>query len=324
MQDLRAELVATIRWQVAGCLSLGAPFYSELCEELARDVLADGPTWDLLAPFASEPFEAAYVLRLLGGVHRLVLSGHADAIAAHFPTEGDGNAREAMQAIRSVIADPPREIIDALSRPPQTNEVGRSAALASGVLVIAAHTGLPLRLREIGSSGGLNLRLDHYWYEQGGEGWGDPSSSIRFVDMWERGTPPFLPGALVDDRRGCDRDPVDVTTRDGALKLLSYVWPESTDGWLAFVTRSTSRGGSPHSSTGRTSTTGCRRSSSRSSRTRRWLSFTRSSGSTSTMRPARSSPPRSSTRARTRLETVRSPGCGSNRTRRPTYRPSYA
>ena len=230
MQDLHAELVATIRWQVAGCRALGATFYAELCEELERDVEADGPTWDLLAPYASASFEAAYVLRLLGGTHRLVLSGQADAIAAHFPNDGgDGDAREAMNALRDVLADPPPEIFDALSRPPQTNEVGRSAALASGLLVIAEETGLPLRLREIGSSGGLNLRLDRYWHEQDGAGWGDPASSVRFVDMWQAGAPPFRSGAVVKDRRGCDRDPIDATTRDGALKLLSYVWPESTE-----------------------------------------------------------------------------------------------
>jgi len=41
---------------------------------------------------ADAPFEAAYVLRLLGGVHRMVLSGAAPDVAAHFPsTGGDGD-----------------------------------------------------------------------------------------------------------------------------------------------------------------------------------------------------------------------------------------
>jgi hypothetical protein len=187
----------------------------------------DGPVARILAPYADATREAAYVLRLLGGIHRLVLSGGAPALAAHFPsTGGDGDARAAMAALRELLADPPPMVTDALSRPPQTNEVGRSVALASGLLVIARAVGLPLSLREIGSSGGLNLRVDAYWYEQESEGWGEADSPVRFVDLWRGGTPPFTAGATVVDRRGCDRDPVDPTSDEGALTLLSYVWPE--------------------------------------------------------------------------------------------------
>ena len=85
---------------------------------------------------------------------------------------------------------------------------------------------MPLRLREIGSSGGLNLRPDSYWYEQDGQGWGNDHSTVRFVDLWRGGSPPFAHGFDVADRRGCDRDPIDATSRGGGLTLLSYVWPE--------------------------------------------------------------------------------------------------
>jgi hypothetical protein len=49
---------------------------------------------------------------------------------------------------------------------------------------------------------------------------------VRFVDAWEGGAPPFAPGAVILDRRGCDRDPIDSSSDDGALTLLSYIWPE--------------------------------------------------------------------------------------------------
>jgi len=117
-------------------------------------------------------------------------------------------------------------VFEMLDRPPQTNEVGRAAALASGLLVIADRVGLPLHLRELGASAGLNLRMDSYWYQQGGRGWGDEASPVRFVDLWEGGDPPFDAPAEVVDRRGCDRNPIDVSDPDGALTLLSYVWPE--------------------------------------------------------------------------------------------------
>jgi hypothetical protein len=124
------------------------------------------------------------------------------------------------------MAVPPAIVLDAMTRPPQTNEVGRSAALMSGLLVLARDLGLPLRLREMATSAGLNLRLDAYRYEQGGEGWGRADSPVRFADLWSDGTPPFAADVEIVDRRGCDRDPIDATTDDGALKLLSYVWPE--------------------------------------------------------------------------------------------------
>src|SRR5262249_4531229 len=104
------------------------------------------------------------------------------------------------------------------------NEVGRSAVLVGGFLIVARESGLPLRLLELGTSAGLNLRFDRYWYEARGATFGDPGSAVRFVDLWDR-PPPFSTGLLIAERTGCDRDPIDATTEDGAITLLSYVWP---------------------------------------------------------------------------------------------------
>ncbi len=232
MED-RATLLATIRWQGAGFVgwgALGSPFYAALCDELAVDAERDGPVARVIAPFGDAPFQAAYVLRLLGGLHRLVLAGAAPELAAHYPSVGgDGDARATFAVMRELLDDPPEMVLDALLRPPQTNEVGRSIALASGLLVIADAVRMPLRLREIGASGGLNLRPDLYWYEQDGQGWGSQGSTVRFVDLWRGGAPPFAAGADIADRRGCDRDPIDVCSDDGAQTLLSYVWPEPAE-----------------------------------------------------------------------------------------------
>src|SRR5262249_38169107 len=109
------------------------------------------------------------------------------------------------------------------------NEVGRSAALVPGFLTVAAATGLPLRLLEVGSSAGLNLRVDGYWYEQRGASWGDPDSGVRFVDLWPDASPPLSVAGTIADRRGCDRDPIDATDPESTARLLSYVWPDQTD-----------------------------------------------------------------------------------------------
>jgi hypothetical protein len=221
------QLVEALRWQAAGCAELGCPFYERLCTGLIADVQEDGAASRLLAPFAGESLNAAYVLRFLGGLHRLVLAGSAPALAAHYPSVGgDGDAAAALDAIRALADVPRHELLDALTRPPQTNEVGRSIALASGLLHVARHTARPLRLREIGTSGALNLRPELYWYEQAGQGWGNAASPVRFIDLWEGATPPLDARLEIVDRRGCDPDPIDVTSHDGALTLMSYVWPE--------------------------------------------------------------------------------------------------
>jgi hypothetical protein len=226
VSDAARGVADNMRLQAIGCRRMGSPFYAALLELMADDVEAGGPVWTLLEPHAHEPFDAAYPIRLLAGVHRMVLAGAAPALAAHFPTTGgDGDAGATWPDYRDLVAARPEAVLDTLRRPPQTNEVGRSAALAGGLATFARRTPLPLRLLEIGTSAGLNLRLDRYWYEQDGNGWGDPSSTVRFVGLWSPARPPFDAGAVIAARRGCDRDPIDVSAGDSALTLLSYVWP---------------------------------------------------------------------------------------------------
>ena len=174
-----------------------------------------------------KPLSDAYPLRLLGGAHRLALSGAAPEYARHLPsTGGDGDLDAAFDALRALVAAAPEPLRDALRRPPQTNEVGRSAALIGGFLMVASEIELPVRALEIGSSAGLNLRFDHYRYEQGDMSFGPPDSPLRFTGLWENGGPPFDAPLTVVDRRGCDVDPIDITSEDGRLTLLSYVWPD--------------------------------------------------------------------------------------------------
>jgi hypothetical protein len=223
------ELGRVLRGHAALVTAMGSPFYGALMQRMAEDADAEGPITTLIAPDARDP-DAMYRLRVLGGVHRLVLAGDAPALTGHYPTTGgDGDADAAWPIVHALLEDPPPALLDALTRPPQTNEVGRSASLIGGFLVAARETGLPLRVLELGSSAGLNLRFDRYRYEQGGSGFGDPDSPVRFKDLWQTGAPPFQPGCDVAERRGCDRNPVDATTDEGRLTLLSYVWPGQTE-----------------------------------------------------------------------------------------------
>jgi hypothetical protein len=226
----RTALAEWFRVESVGLEEVGSPMYGELERRIADDVETGGPSWELLSAQANAPTGDAVLLRLLGGTHRMVLAGTAPELAAHYPSVGgDGDAAAAWPHLRALFERRPPELLDALTRPPQTNEVGRSAALVPGFLTVAQQTGLPLRLLELGASAGLNLRADRYWYEQDGRGWGDPDSGVRFVDFWTDRTPPLDVDAVIASRAGCDRDPIDAADPDEALTLLSYIWPDQAE-----------------------------------------------------------------------------------------------
>jgi hypothetical protein len=197
---------------------------------MADDVKQHGPTLDLLAPTADEPFESYYPLRLLSAVHWLVLQGKARELDAHYPSVGgDGDADAAWPHIRQILAEHPIEIDVMLDGFLQTNEPSRSGALIVGFLEVAARTGLPLSVLEIGSSAGLNLQFDRFSYQARGQQAGDPTSAVRFVDYWLDGTPRFDAPLTVVERRGCDLRPVDLTDPDERTRLLAYVWPDMVE-----------------------------------------------------------------------------------------------
>ena len=197
-----------------------------LLDRAAEDAEAGGPVWEILAGRESDPPGSALALRFMGAVHRLVLSGEEPRLAAFYPSAGgDPSAGDAWPAFRDLTAANPALLRELVMRPVQTNEVGRSAALLGGFLTVARDSGLPLRILEIGSSAGLNLRWDHYRYESGSWAWGDPASALRFPAIFAGGAPEPAETAVVE-RAGCDASPVDPTTEDGRLTLMSYTWPD--------------------------------------------------------------------------------------------------
>jgi hypothetical protein len=222
----REVLAARLRFQANGCRQLGSPFYASLLESAADDVEAGGPTLDVLAGFESESEWSALALRLMGAVHRLVLDETLPELAPHYPSVGgDGDVAAAWPLFRQALHDRTPDIRRLVSRGCQTNEVGRSAALLGGFLEVAHRTGLPLRILEIGASAGLNLRWDRYRYESSDGVWGDPGSPVRFDHAFEV-PPPLNRPAEVGERKGCDLNPIDPASSEGALTLRSFVWAD--------------------------------------------------------------------------------------------------
>ncbi|HLK43972.1 MAG TPA: DUF2332 domain-containing protein [Thermoleophilia bacterium] len=227
----RALLARRLRTQGRACGEIGSPLYGDLMERAAADVEAGGVIRDVLAGHEADPGPSALALRLFGGLHRLALENRAPLLAAHLPsTGGDGDPAAAWAAVVATVREHFETVRDLTNRGVQTNEVGRSASLLGGFLLVAAETGLPLRVLELGASGGLNLRWDSYHYRCDGWSWGRPDSPVQ-LDGCFTGAPPAAPAegaVVVAERRGCDAAPVDVTTEDGRLTLLSFVWPDQS------------------------------------------------------------------------------------------------
>ena len=222
------HLVHTLRSQGQFCGASGSPMYDELFDLVANDVEAGGVFATILSGHEDDSARQAVPLRLLGGLHRLALDGRAPTLRRFYPsTGGTWDAAAAWPEIVLTARDRINDLRAALTQPPQTNEVGRSAVLIGGLLIFARQFDLPVRLFEIGTSAGLNLRGEHYRYGYPGGQWGPLDSPVTIDDAWHGQLPPD--GAVrIVERNGYDIAPIDVTGTDGEMTVLSYVWPDQS------------------------------------------------------------------------------------------------
>jgi hypothetical protein len=174
--------------------------YAELCRRYADDpvaaeIVGPEPEWD--AP-----------LRLLSGLHYLVLAGEAgwdDPLADH------------EDFLRDFVAE----------QGVQTNEVQRSWVLVPLLLRVAQRTGADaLDLVELGPSAGLNLVWDRYHYRYEAGDWGPDGAVLRFAGEERRPVPAELLELRpqVRGRLGIDLAPIDVASDEGARLLRCFVW----------------------------------------------------------------------------------------------------
>lgn len=224
-----------------GCRD-SSPLTHALLVAAAEDLARGGVTARVMAGARCDRKGAVPGLRFAGALHRLVLEGRAPRLARHYPTAG-GRPRlaslwEDALPVLHEHADELRAVVDATVV--QTNEPGRSAPLFGGLQTatrLAAgaagrRTPFPVRLLEVGASGGLNLRPHRIAYRAGDEVFGDPGSPFALDVRWTGRPPADLSHNLRLVRRaGCDLDPVDVSTEEGRLHLSSFVWADQTWRW---------------------------------------------------------------------------------------------
>ncbi|MEO4040931.1 DUF2332 family protein [Hoeflea sp. CAU 1731] len=217
--------------QAESCEKLGSPFTALLLGSIAKYGLPDTPVRQRLATWEGDISGSgdSIPLRLAGTLHQMVIRNLDADLAAIYPPHGTmpGSSVVADTVGQAIVRH--QTFVDhCLDSPPQTNEIRRSSAIYPALLRIAAQTGLPMRLSEVGASAGLNLLMDRFHYKFAGEAYGEKGSSVRLEPEWKGGQAPTV-DLEIADRRGCDLRPFDLTSEDDRIRLRSYTWPDQQD-----------------------------------------------------------------------------------------------
>jgi hypothetical protein len=213
--------------QAQACLSLGSKMYHDLLQSLRANYLSRGITYQLLHNASERPMHDATPLRLLGALHRIVLSGADPQLAQHYESVGgtptDSLTGDVLRSIESHF----HEISVSLQQQVQTNEPGRALChLALSHWLSHIEIG-EFSLLEVGASAGLTMSFDRYGVKTPLGVAGDSSSSLLFPEEWVEHDFPFHQRpAQCQSRRGVDLSPIDIATDEGVNKLLSFVWPD--------------------------------------------------------------------------------------------------
>ena len=200
---------------------LGSPFIAAVLEAGQRQLLRAPRTADLIANWPRDPSASALAMRFNAALHALARQGEPAGLHALYQREHDdfdGAVGGAMAAKDAFIAEWMRET-------PQTNEVGRSAAIAAALMVASRQFGLPFELLEMGSSCGLNLNLHRYGYDLGGLRAGVAESPVQVAPIWYGPSPQPAPVEVVS-ARGVDLNPLDASDPATHERLLSFVWAD--------------------------------------------------------------------------------------------------
>lgn len=222
-----ADVVRALEWQAGHAESNDAPI-------TARVVRAFVPLLDkdlgIAARMRNWPglsLEDAMPLRLAGGFHNLHLTGADSRLAPVYSGKLHDQAK-VDAVVLAVARDRDAGLLAWFDGPPQTNEAGRSAGIMAQLLWLAQRLGPRFELNELGASAGINTMMDRYAYDLGGVRAGLAESPMRLAPEWRGPPPPAGPVEIVAIE-GCDIAPIDLTDPAQALRLKSYVWPDSPE-----------------------------------------------------------------------------------------------
>lgn len=203
-----------------------SPVYETVIGELVHDR-------ELLG-IAVEGGDRDYVHYLfMAAVHYLLLEGTAHSLAAYYGTVVDnpGPPSEIYPLFRDFCFQQKDNILALVSqRQVQINEVRRCAPL----MLALAHATLgdrnrPLALVDVGAAAGLNLLLDHFYYDFGAAGRvGNPHAELKLsCEPRGSGVLPVSAGMpRIAWRVGIDVQPVDVSDPHATNWLVALCAPD--------------------------------------------------------------------------------------------------
>ena len=132
------------------CRGMGSEFYGELLKRCAEELVhaePSSPLVRLLDDWRGNLRRDFVPLRVLGGVHSLVLSGEAPRLAGHYPSAGGVPVFPGVwKEFLSVVDQFEIPLRAGLGQVPQTNEVARCCSLIGGFLTIAERFPHPLHM----------------------------------------------------------------------------------------------------------------------------------------------------------------------------------
>jgi hypothetical protein len=226
---LIGKIRAGFEEQAEACRRMGSPFTAGICLSLAEGLDERSRFGRTILLWEGHPLKDALPLRAAGALNYLVRGGLASELEPFYPPHEFVGVDALWPPISVTIERHDEFLTGFLSSPPQTNEVGRSAAILAGCLTIAERTGLPLETYEIGASAGLNMGFDAYRYRLGDATWGATESAVFIPCEWRGPLPPLLAPLTVRSRFGCDRRPLDPSSTEDHDRLLAYIWPDQTE-----------------------------------------------------------------------------------------------
>lgn len=206
--------------------SLGSEMYQYLAKEVAEDseLIALSALADPKQPVPNLLFSAVNFLLYKNPGHPLARfypnhSGNRFSVEGFFPEFKKfciGHHNEIEKIIKSRLV--------------QTNEVRRCALLMPAVLEVGKRTQQELALIDVGTSSGLNLLMNQYFYMYSdGTSVGDPTSKLTLSceNRESRLRVNQLP--KIQLRIGIDLNPIDLQKPDEKLWALSLIWPDQVE-----------------------------------------------------------------------------------------------
>lgn len=208
------------------CARMGSPLMGRVLAILADHWDSTTALGQKMAQYQGDigPAGHSLPLRIGGGLHALVLQGRDAALSAAYPPNAVDDAT-LQQAVLSALRTHEDFFLHWTKSPPQTNEVRRSAALMAMARVAVRHFDRPIKLLELGASGGLNLMWDHFALDLGGAQYGPDAPVLTLTPDWTGRMPPQTFPQVVD-RSGVDLNPLNPQDSTDLLRLTAYLWAD--------------------------------------------------------------------------------------------------